>query len=633
MFRGFVEGEPGSWAAMWISPRGVRGVAATGGQRYLVSAGPGVGDRVSHAVGVDADLLAEIAGGRAGAGRVCAGETDQARETIRSPRPSPPVATPGRATDRLVCDLAIDCDYEYCAVSSGGDVARATDYILGLIGAASAVYEHDLNVTLRVSYLNIWVTPDDPYSASDIYDALYEFRDWWSANRAGVPRTLAHLVSGRDYGRYGGVARSWSLCEADRGYAVSRIDGTAAIPTSMAVRDLSLLSHEIGHNFGSPHTHSCFWQDFGYAPPGSLLDSCSTAEGDCYTGPTGIIPAGGGTIMSYCPAQTLEFHPACRTMIRERAEASCMVADAVQPPSHLAARVEPGSVTLIWNPSPSADVIRYDIYRSPWYADPAPALIGSSAADSFVDGRLRETSYYRVRAIRLSDRSELSAALRVEPNPVLPAYAFLTESDRVIRLQSGKPLWCARLQPADSAFTLDQVDVATIVLRHGSTAIGPTVGKGPAGVDANRDGLAEFEACFSKNDLRILFAELPAGAKTASVHLDGGLVTGRPIRASLDVGVSGAGPSLRASVAPNPWKSDAALTIHLARAGPVWVGLYNSLGRLVCTLLDEQGVPAGYRDVRIPARDGRGKPLPSGVYFYRVSTAEGTIGGKLILLR
>src|SRR5690606_19866260 len=52
-----------------------------------------------------------------------------------------------------------------------------------------------------------------------------------------------------------------------------------------------VLTHELGHNIGSPHTHSCSW-------PGGAIDDCYEVEGGCSPGPDPG-PAG-GTIMSYC---------------------------------------------------------------------------------------------------------------------------------------------------------------------------------------------------------------------------------------------------------------------------------------------------------------------------------------------
>jgi cysteine-rich repeat protein len=53
--------------------------------------------------------------------------------------------------------------------------------------------------------------------------------------------------------------------------------------------DVMVVAHELGHNFGSEHTHC-------YAPP---LDHCYNAEPGCWGGAESL-PSGGGTIMSYC---------------------------------------------------------------------------------------------------------------------------------------------------------------------------------------------------------------------------------------------------------------------------------------------------------------------------------------------
>jgi len=59
------------------------------------------------------------------------------------------------------------------------------------------------------------------------------------------------------------------------------------------------VSHEIGHNFNSPHTH-CYNNIGGSSSP---VDQCRSGESGCYAGtqtlpgPSGV---GSGTIMSYC---------------------------------------------------------------------------------------------------------------------------------------------------------------------------------------------------------------------------------------------------------------------------------------------------------------------------------------------
>jgi hypothetical protein len=56
-----------------------------------------------------------------------------------------------------------------------------------------------------------------------------------------------------------------------------------------------VVTHEMGHLMGSRHTHACVWNGNNTA-----IDGCAATEGNC---PQPPIPAGGGTIMSYCHLQ------------------------------------------------------------------------------------------------------------------------------------------------------------------------------------------------------------------------------------------------------------------------------------------------------------------------------------------
>jgi hypothetical protein len=64
---------------------------------------------------------------------------------------------------------------------------------------------------------------------------------------------------------------------------------------------VEVIAHEIGHNFGLPHTHNCTWSD---GTTTGAIDNCGhnygngvTYEDGTCVGPT---PTNGGTIMSYC---------------------------------------------------------------------------------------------------------------------------------------------------------------------------------------------------------------------------------------------------------------------------------------------------------------------------------------------
>ena len=79
----------------------------------------------------------------------------------------------------------------------------------------------------------------------------------------------------------------------------ANLSGTFNVNNPTVMWDIMAVSHEIGHNFNSPHTH-CY---AGLGGNGSPIDQCYGNESGCYTG-VGSLPgpagAGSGTIMSYC---------------------------------------------------------------------------------------------------------------------------------------------------------------------------------------------------------------------------------------------------------------------------------------------------------------------------------------------
>ncbi|MBI5862899.1 MAG: hypothetical protein HZB38_00010 [Planctomycetes bacterium] len=194
--------------------------------------------------------------------------------------------------------LAIETDYEYTAALFGGNADAAAAYVATLLGSVSAIYTRDLNVRLQVGYLRLWATAADPWTSADMGAQLGEFQAYWNANMTGVYRHLAHYLSGRPLG--GGVAWVGVMCHPTYGYSLSSLNGYFPQPIVMnhgANWDLMVTAHELGHNFGAPHTHDMTPQ----------VDNC--ANGDCSVAPN-------GTIMSYCHFcpnglgdVRMEFHP------------------------------------------------------------------------------------------------------------------------------------------------------------------------------------------------------------------------------------------------------------------------------------------------------------------------------------
>jgi hypothetical protein len=221
--------------------------------------------------------------------------------------------------------LSIETDQEMLAKYSG-NVSNMTTYILTLLGQASVIYERDVAVHLTVNRVQAWTTAD-PYTSASPRGQLDEVGDWWHSNRpkASYPRTTVHYLSGKPVS--GGIAWMGVLCVGDfsqgghwgGAYGVTQVNGS--YPGNPW--DLIGFSHELGHNFGSPHTHC-------YSPP---IDTCYGGEGGCYSGTASNPGPLGGTIMSYCHLLAggygnldFRFHDRCITerMLPTVGAASCM---------------------------------------------------------------------------------------------------------------------------------------------------------------------------------------------------------------------------------------------------------------------------------------------------------------------
>ena len=222
----------------------------------------------------------------------------------------PPIPTRGGGEGQpcRVASLAIDTDWEYTERIFLGDPDAGAAYALTLAAAISEIFTTELNVRMAVSFLRTWSEDVDPYDPDSSVDMLDQFRTHWTTSMTDVDRTVAHMLTGRTNLPYGGVAWLGVLCNQSYGFGVSGyLEGTFPYPLQHnhgGNWDLLVTCHELGHNFGTLHTHD------GFSPP---LDNCG--NDDC----TG---AENGTIMSYCHICEggvsnieLGFHPEVRATI------------------------------------------------------------------------------------------------------------------------------------------------------------------------------------------------------------------------------------------------------------------------------------------------------------------------------
>ncbi|MEJ2722137.1 MAG: T9SS type A sorting domain-containing protein, partial [bacterium] len=85
---------------------------------------------------------------------------------------------------------------------------------------------------------------------------------------------------------------------------------------------------------------------------------------------------------------------------------------------------------------------------------------------------------------------------------------------------------------------------------------------------------------------------------------------------------------------PNPFNPTTTIRYSIAEAGPVTLRIYNAVGQLVRTLVNERQSPStdGFSVVWNGANDD-GYPVSSGVYFYKLTAADFTQTKKMVLLK
>jgi hypothetical protein len=302
-FRGTLEGLPGSLVVLSFRQRGgVGGLVLANGDYWKIEGRRGVAGLDSRRVDSATDFPHEPFDCLTD-GLPVTGMTDSSG----AGGPQQLVSPPPQAVTSYAARVAVETDWEFLDLFSG-DQAAATDYVGDLFAFASSIYESEIDTSLHISFLRLWPgsAGGDPWAATGCTNQLYEFRDYWRANEDGQTRAIAHMLSGKSTGC--GIAYVGVLCSTSVGYGVSgslkgNFDPANPMP---AVWDIIVVSHEIGHNFRSPHTH-CY-QGIPDATYPDAVDTCYSTSGSasCYYGTTGLpdgCPGQGqacGTIMSYC---------------------------------------------------------------------------------------------------------------------------------------------------------------------------------------------------------------------------------------------------------------------------------------------------------------------------------------------
>ena len=210
----------------------------------------------------------------------------------------------------------------------------------------------------------------------------------------------------------------------------------------------------------------------------------------------------------------------------------------------------------------------------------------------------------------------------LSPPPPTPEVTLDLEPN-VVNLKNNAPWVIAYLEPTG----FDALDINLSSLRlAGSVQAAP---KFATLADHNLNGVPDLMVRFSRPALVPLLA-----LGMNSLEVTGSLVTGETFACTDQLRViDPGGGNEAASVVPNPFNPSGMLSFRTVNPGRVRVTMFDLQGRLVRTLMETRHLPAGEHEVRIDGAGERGGVLPSGVYFYRVDSPDGTITGRFAILK
>ena len=83
---------------------------------------------------------------------------------------------------------------------------------------------------------------------------------------------------------------------------------------------------------------------------------------------------------------------------------------------------------------------------------------------------------------------------------------------------------------------------------------------------------------------------------------------------------------------PNPFNPSTTIEYYITKGDNVTLNIYDSVGRLIKTLVDEYNKPGEYK-VTWDGRNNNGKIVASGAYFFQMITEGFQSSKKMILLR
>lgn len=224
-------------------------------------------------------------------------------------------------------EVYVEVDYDIY-LDHGSSTTQTMNYVLDLFRSTVSVFEKE-QISLRLNKVKIWTTNNDPFNGINDFDdfdddltdwACDGFTDADIAHYIGTTEGIGGLANGigefcdqEDAGLFCGDDDT-SHCASlgmDTPFMELNTTATSSQGYNVPTWELYVFCHEMGHVFGSPHTHACEWNgnstqidDCGNLD--AFLDGNSTPS--CFNSGSPIIPSNGGTIMSYCHLNAVDIN-------------------------------------------------------------------------------------------------------------------------------------------------------------------------------------------------------------------------------------------------------------------------------------------------------------------------------------
>jgi|GEM_PF-1688321 len=308
-YRGIVKGNTNSWAAISVFNGEIMGVVADEYGNYVLG---GLDNSSQYTFFNDHNFVESLPFD-------CAFVDEESTETGGFRTDSP--ESSGRNSTSNCVKIYFEADHHSYG-NLGSNATNVTNYVMGAFNSVSTIYQNE-QISIQMSGLKVWDTPDS-YGGTKGANCSPVLNNFWSAMEGNFTGDLAHLITAiNPAGGYSVCGFAYLGCACGSTPSACKVQAfcnnfapeVGYSQTLNTYNDfptyswtVNVLAHELGHNFGSPHTQACAWNGNntaidGCVPVESQLlygSGCSTSTANC-SRPAAVDP---GTIMSYCHQTT-----------------------------------------------------------------------------------------------------------------------------------------------------------------------------------------------------------------------------------------------------------------------------------------------------------------------------------------